>query len=617
LRFQNKLLFTYTLLILLLTVVLSILFYGYSADVFERNALDTYELLGAKLGQQLDNVMRPMDFISTNLISDAGFKTSLASLDSLDRTNPRNSYITTEAELRIRSLLYSYSIVKNFYAVVVFNRRGDFFSSNFMDHREVSSANSVASKPVWIGPAITAEGRSVSVAPYEDRWRTEGRAVVFGRARSVPGLKGELGFIEVQNRVEGLESIMEVPGQEFVRILIFQASGDVFYLSEDIAPDLIEYYRSRGASDLGASAQGTGFRRNPLTGQEEAIVATTSDYSGLTVALVLNKRILLSPLRFIRFLTLGLGVLIIFFSVAYTWFSSKQLTKPLKLIQGRMEMTGLSNLPQGVPLEHPNDEIVALDLSFRNLTARLDEAITRELGSRTRWMQARLDSLQAQVNPHFINNILTVIANRGLESGDERIGEICDGVASMLRYSTSTEERSADVEQELEHVGTYLFLMKQRLEDKLSYRVEAESAVRKAVMPKMVLQQIVENSINHGYRRIPKPITIGIRGYASDGRWIMELTDDGEGFDPARLAGLEERIRTAERSLRAGTEGTGMGIGGLGLLNTWSRLFLFYRGDFLWRIENRDSGGVKVTLGGPLEYDAGEVRDAVGADRRG
>ena len=159
--------------------------------------------------------------------------------------------------------------------------------------------------------------------------------------------------------------------------------------------------------------------------------------------------------------------------------------------------------------------------------------------------------------------------------------------------------------------------MKQRLEDKLSYRVEAESAVRKAVMPKMVLQQIVENSINHGYRRIPKPITIGIRGYASDGRWIMELTDDGEGFDPARLAGLEERIRTAERSLRAGTEGTGMGIGGLGLLNTWSRLFLFYRGDFLWRIENRDSGGVKVTLGGPLEYDAGEVRDAVGADRRG
>jgi len=343
-----------------------------------------------------------------------------------------------------------------------------------------------------------------------------------------------------------------------------------------------------------------------LTGETEAISAAVSEYSGLTVTLVLNKRILLAPLRFIRSLILGIGFLIILFSVAYTWVSSKQLTRPLKLIQARMETTELSNLPFGRPIDHPNDEIVALDRTYRNLTARLDEAIKRELDSRTRWMQARLDSLQAQVNPHFINNVLTVIANRGLESGDERIGEICDGVASMLRYSTSTEERSATVGQELEHVETYLFLMKQRLEDRLFYRVDAEPTVLRALVPKIVFQQIVENSINHGYRSVQRPMNIAIRAYASERRWVVETADDGEGFTQERLDELEERIRGAEMSLRTGTEGAGLCFGGLGLVNTYSRLYLFYGGDLLWKMENRESGGARVVVGGPLAYVAGE-----------
>jgi two-component system sensor histidine kinase YesM len=95
------------------------------------------------------------------------------------------------------------------------------------------------------------------------------------------------------------------------------------------------------------------------------------------------------------------------------------------------------------------------------------------------------------------------------------------------------------------------------------------------------------------------------------------MTDDGEGFAPDRLGELDERIRVVDGGLRAGTEGRGLGLGGLGLLNTYSRLFLFYRGDVLWEIGNRETGGARVVVGGPLRFDAGEVRSAEGADRRG
>src|SRR5271157_1961201 len=164
-RFQTKLLYTYSLLIILLVVILAVLFYSYSAGVFEKNASGTYDLLCTKLGQQIDNVLRSMDFISTNLISDAPFKSALVSLGSLDRRNPSNSYFTTEAMQTVRSLLSNYSIYKNFYAVVVFNKRGDFFSSNFMEHSAVSiSPERIAGLP-WIARATSAAGHSVVVSP--------------------------------------------------------------------------------------------------------------------------------------------------------------------------------------------------------------------------------------------------------------------------------------------------------------------------------------------------------------------------------------------------------------------------------------------------------------------
>jgi len=605
-RFQNKLLLTYSLLIVLLVLVLSILFYRYSAGLFERNALGTYELLGTKLSQQLDNVLRPMDFISTNLISDAPFKSALASLENLDRETPGNSRYITEAQQVIRQLLSTYSINKNFYAVAVFNRQGDFFSSNFLDHTAVSIDPDIIGGLPWTRRAKDEAGRSVAVSPYQDRWRDTGEMVVFGRARAVPGLNEDLGFIEVQNRSADLEAVLAVPDKEFVGVLVFQPDGELFYQSGKLTAGMVDSYYS----ETRRSDRPKGFNENPLTGEFEAISSFSSDYSNMTVTLVLSKRILLAPLGFVRLISGITAFLIILFSGIYTWFSSAQLTKPLKLIQGRMDATELSNLPHGKPLDHPNDEIVALDQTFRNLTARLDDSIRRELDARTLWMQARLDSLQAQVNPHFLNNILTVIANRGLESGDEGIGEICNGVASMLRYSTSTEERSATIGKELEHVETYLFLMKQRLEDRLSYQIESEPSVLKAFVPKIVLQQIVENSINHGYQRIHKPICIGIRAFSSEGRWTVELTDDGQGFEDAGLADLNQRILAAEKSLRAGTEGRGIGLGGLGLINTYSRLFLFYKGDILWSLGNGENGGARVVIGGPLKFEAGEDHGA-------
>jgi len=106
--FQKRLLATYSLLIILLILILAILFYQFSTGLFERSSQETTRLLAFKLSDQLDNVLKPMDFISTNLISEASFKSAVSVLDTLDKENPDNARFISEAEQTIRKQFYTY-----------------------------------------------------------------------------------------------------------------------------------------------------------------------------------------------------------------------------------------------------------------------------------------------------------------------------------------------------------------------------------------------------------------------------------------------------------------------------------------------------------------------------
>jgi two-component system, sensor histidine kinase YesM len=165
----------------------------------------------------------------------------------------------------------------------------------------------------------------------------------------------------------------------------------------------------------------------------------------------------------------------------------------------------------------------------------------------------------------------------------------------MLRYSTSTTRRAATVAQEVEHVRTYLFLMKKRLEHKLEFSIEVDPSILEERIPKIVLQQIVENCITHGFGA-KKSLHISLVGKVKGDRWRIEVSDDGKGFEGAVLEGL--RRKAAELTANpSGALYDGSALGGMGLANLFSRLALFYEGDFDFELENATGGGAFVAIG--------------------
>lgn len=611
--FQTRLLLTYSLLIVLLVFILGMSFYQYSARAFEANAYSNLEVISDKMIQQLDSLIRPMDLITVYLLSSGSFMSSMATLATLDGDNPRNLAFINEGKKDIYSTLLSYAIDKNFYRVSVINKNGHLITSIFRTQNVSENLPELIKGLDWTERADSVNGKAVILPPYADQWALTENIRVFGLVRAVQGPKGGIGYIEVQNPYSQLEKIFSVPDAGSTKVVAVTDSGEIFYSSGVTDGELLSYY-----SGLAAAGQGpVHMERNPLTRRDEIIAGAGSEYTGIRLVLAQDRDALLTPLLFTGNITLAFGFLLLIVSLIYVYIFSRQLARPIRQLKEQMEGTELANLPEQITFESSNNEIEALNRSFQHLRERLSEAVRRELRSQSLQMKASFDSLQSQVNPHFLYNILNVLSNKGIVNGDDEICEICDSIAAMLRYSTSTLKRSATIGEELEHVRNYLLLMKKRFEHRLRFHIEVDQAIYGEGIPKIVLQQLVENSINHGFESIRTTMEVRIRGYASGGRWYIEISDNGQGFDPEVLVRLEERMSSAKNELIYPEARTGLAIGGLGLINTYARMALYYNGRFVFKLDNNEAGGALVTIGGEMGLaEEGDESDE-GFARRG
>ena len=259
-------------------------------------------------------------------------------------------------------------------------------------------------------------------------------------------------------------------------------------------------------------------------------------------------------------------------------------------VRKRMEKTQLSNLTDEIVIDSRDEDIRALTTAYQNLMFRLDHSLNLEKKLNLLQLQAQFDTLQAQINPHFLYNVLNVISSRGMKDNDEVICEICGRLADMLRYSTNTKTRYASIEEEVTYTEQYLYLIKVRYADKISLDTEVDGGIRAQIVPKTVLQQIVENSINHGFENNTGRMEITLRGFQKDGYWFLSVRDNGQGFREETLKDLNEKFEKTKKSLFEDRSNIELEIGGMGLVNTYARLLLIYSDSLVFELKNTEDG---------------------------
>ena len=217
--------------------------------------------------------------------------------------------------------------------------------------------------------------------------------------------------------------------------------------------------------------------------------------------------------------------------------------------------------------------------------------IERKLEEQSRLlMEARLDALQRQINPHFLFNTLNSITSL-VRSKPELAREMIVKLANILRALLKDREAFVPFSEELAFTDDYLDIEVVRFGEKLCVVKEIAEDTLGVLVPSMLLQPLIENSIKHGLEPRISGGTVTLRSrMLSDGRLLLEVEDDGIGMDVEREAGANA----------VGQAGAGSGAGGIGMRNVRERMEVMYGNSAEVEVVSRPGRGTKVTLVMPM-----------------
>ncbi|WP_432631142.1 sensor histidine kinase [Brotaphodocola sp.] len=191
--------------------------------------------------------------------------------------------------------------------------------------------------------------------------------------------------------------------------------------------------------------------------------------------------------------------------------------------------------------------------------------------------------LEAQMNPHFLYNTLEIIRNLVMFDG-EKAEELIERLVHILRYSVSNSRRDLRLEEDLEYIQDYLYIQEVRFGDRFSCELNFDPEALACIVPKLLLQPVIENSIKYGFR-VRKEIHVWIEGCVEENILTIRAKDDGPGMDQEKLdqlsASLQDVTHTADN---------------LGLHNIARRICLQYGERSGMKIQNRQGGGFEVEI---------------------
>jgi two-component system LytT family sensor kinase len=205
----------------------------------------------------------------------------------------------------------------------------------------------------------------------------------------------------------------------------------------------------------------------------------------------------------------------------------------------------------------------------------------------TMLMQARVDALISQINPHFLFNTLNTVSSL-IRFDPDTARTVLLKLSRILRRRLKTQLHFLPLRQELEFVDDYLDIEVVRFgREKLQIRKEIEPETLDLIVPSMILQPLVENAIRHGIGPKIEGGTITLRACRRDGRLIVEVIDDGVGIP-------EERRKETYDS-------------GIGIRNVSERLNVLYGQDFAFQIDSQAGKGTTVRFAIPELITPSEV----------
>ena len=269
---------------------------------------------------------------------------------------------------------------------------------------------------------------------------------------------------------------------------------------------------------------------------------------------------------------------------------SGKLTRDIDGIVEGMQRTDEAGIPARLPRNREMlSEIDVIAKQYNHTIDDLEKALLREKTETENSRKAEIRMLEAQINPHFIYNILDTVNWIAIEKDEYDISNAISTLAAILRYAISNSDKPVTLRDEVDWLKKYVYLQQFRLKNKFSFEIKTDPEILDVRVHKLIIQPFVENAIMHGFDTQRETYTLKVSMLAEGSKVAITIADNGKGISPEILA-----------ALRSGDVKEIRDKAGIGLSNAFLRLHRYCEGQDEVSVQSVLDEGTTVTIRFPF-----------------
>ena len=293
---------------------------------------------------------------------------------------------------------------------------------------------------------------------------------------------------------------------------------------------------------------------------------------------------LFSDVEKLKIVFLVFSVFYIVFSIIIALGLSIMLVDPITKLVKKMKEAETGNFDVQIVV-NKNDEIGLLGKTFNKMIFEIKYLVQMIKEEEKFKKELELESLHAQINPHFLYNTLNSIKWMAKMQGAKNISSTVTALTKLLRVSISIGNEKITLEEEVEYVKNYILIQKVRFNEQFEVSYSIEENCKKCSIPKLILQPIVENSIIYGINDNERNILkININAYSKENLLIVDVVDNGPGIENNVLKTILNTKKDVNK------------FSAVGLNNVNERLKLYYGDEYGISIKTEVNEGTNVRI---------------------
>lgn len=384
-------------------------------------------------------------------------------------------------------------------------------------------------------------------------------------------------------------------GNSYSRVYVVTREGDVVSAQESalLGGNVLDQEGMAGV--VGAREAGYSL------GRERLLLYSPVNNGRWMLIEEVDLREYLRPVQTLQRAILSILVLAVLAGTAISFFGARSLARPIGELSGRMRRVRGGQF-----------ELDATPYKTRELLSLRDSFNQMQLGLRALMEQVRAEEqikrrlelavLQAQINPHFLYNSMFSIRCVAAMQGNGEVAAMLDSLIRLLRNSIGSTGESITVREEIAYLHDYLKLRQMGFSTPFGVEWAVEEALLERHIPRMLLQPLVENAVNHGIKPAGRPCTLCVEARREGEDILFLVSDDGVGMSEAKV-----------REVLSGVSEERGGFTKVGLYNVNERLVLNYGADYALQIVSGEQEGTTILLRVPLRDEDFRKRGESGA----